>query len=96
VRIIILDGCDAGWFQTETREDGLFVAQLFVDGRFQRRGIGTRVMSDLIADADGAHLPVRLGVVKMNPAVRLYRRLGFHITHEDDRKFYMKRDFQEA
>jgi ribosomal protein S18 acetylase RimI-like enzyme len=33
-----------------------------------------------------------LAVVKINPAVRFYERLGFQITHEDDRKFYMKRD----
>jgi len=33
---------------------------------------------------------VRLNVVKVNPARRLYERLGFRITNEDDRKFYMK------
>ena len=27
-----------------------------------------------------------------NPAHRLYERLGFRVTHEDDRKFYMKLD----
>jgi hypothetical protein len=30
--------------------------------------------------------------VKTNPALRLYERLGFHTTHDDDRKFYMKRE----
>jgi ribosomal protein S18 acetylase RimI-like enzyme len=30
-------------------------------------------------------------VVKTNPALRLYKRLGFRVTHEDDRKFYMRR-----
>jgi ribosomal protein S18 acetylase RimI-like enzyme len=35
---------------------------------------------------------VCLSVVKINPALRLYERLGFRITHEDDRKFYMKRE----
>ena len=35
---------------------------------------------------------VTLGVVKTNPARRLYERLGFRITHEDDRKFYMRRE----
>jgi RimJ/RimL family protein N-acetyltransferase len=30
--------------------------------------------------------------VKTNPARRLYERLGFRITHEDDRKFYMRRE----
>jgi len=28
----------------------------------------------------------------MNPAPRLKERVGFYITHEDDRKFYRKRD----
>jgi ribosomal protein S18 acetylase RimI-like enzyme len=31
-------------------------------------------------------------VVKTNPALRLYRRLGFSITHEDQNKFYMRRE----
>jgi ribosomal protein S18 acetylase RimI-like enzyme len=35
---------------------------------------------------------VRLSVAKINPALRLYERLGFRVTHEDARKFYMKRD----
>jgi hypothetical protein len=33
-----------------------------------------------------------LGVVKMNPSLRLYLRLGFGITHEDERKFCMRRE----
>src|SRR5215472_14355923 len=88
VQIITLDGSDAGWLQTTTQDDGVFLAQLFVDAPFQRRGIGTAVMNCLITDAARANHTVRLAVVKINPAVRLYERLGFHITHEDDRKFY--------
>jgi ribosomal protein S18 acetylase RimI-like enzyme len=34
--------------------------------------------------------------VKINPALRLYERLGFRITHEDERKFYRKRDPDRA
>jgi GNAT superfamily N-acetyltransferase len=69
-----------------------FVAQLFVDDPFQGRGIGTEVMNRLIGEATRFNQAVRLAVVKINPALRLYERLGFHVTHEDDRKFYMKRD----
>jgi ribosomal protein S18 acetylase RimI-like enzyme len=36
--------------------------------------------------------PVTLGVVKINPALSLYERLGFRVTHQDDRKFYMRRE----
>ena len=92
VHIITLDGSDVGWLQTKTQDDELFVAQLFVDTPFQRRGIGTEVMNGLIADATHANHAVLLAVVKINPALRLYERLGFYIVHEDDRKFYMKRD----
>jgi GNAT superfamily N-acetyltransferase len=92
VRVITLDGCDIGWLQSATREDGFFVGQFFVDTPFQRRGIGSQVMIRLIGEAAGLNQPVCLSVVKINPALRLYERLGFRITHEDDRKFYMKRE----
>jgi ribosomal protein S18 acetylase RimI-like enzyme len=92
VRIIVLDGTDVGWLQAMTQNDELFVAQMFVDGSFQRRGIGTEVVKLLIGEANGLNLAVRLNVVKINPAQRLYERLGFRVTGEDDRKFYMKRD----
>ena len=45
VRIIGLDGTDAGWVQTIREQDELFVEQMFVDRRFQRKGIGTEAVS---------------------------------------------------
>ena len=92
VRMMALDGTDVGWLQTITQDDELFVAQMFVDGPFQRRGIGTEVMKRLIGEATEGNLAVRLNVVRINPARRLYERLGFRVTNEDDRKFYMQRD----
>ena len=49
-------------------------------------------MHRLIDEATGLHQAMTLGVVKTNPAKRLYERLGFRTTHEDDRKFYMRRE----
>jgi GNAT superfamily N-acetyltransferase len=92
VRIITLDGADIGWLQSTTRGDALFLAQLFVQASFQRRGIGTEVINRLIGEAARGCQAVELAVVRVNPALRLYEPLGFRITHEDDRKFYMRRD----
>jgi len=92
VRIIQLDESDIGWLQSVIEDDTLFLAQIFIDTAFQRRGIGTEVMKRLIGEAARAHQAMTLGVVKKNPAMRLYRRLGFQITHDDDRKFYMRRE----
>jgi GNAT superfamily N-acetyltransferase len=92
VRIITLDGADIGWLQSTTRDGAFFLGQLFVEAPRQRRGIGTGVMHRLIDEATGLHQAMTLGVVKTNPAERLYERLGFRTTHEDERKFYMRRE----
>jgi predicted N-acetyltransferase YhbS len=44
VRIITVAGNDVGWLQTTPAEDAIFVGPLYVEGRFQRQGIGSRVM----------------------------------------------------
>jgi len=90
VRIVVFDFTDVGC--RPSGDDELFVGQMFVESRFQRKGIGTQVMKRLISEATAFNLPVRVNVVRINPARRLYERLGFRVTHEDDRKFYMKRD----
>ena len=92
VRIVLFDGTDVGWVQTVRADNELFVGQMFVESLFQRKGIGTQVMKRLISEATAFNLAVRVNVVRINPARRLYERLGFRVTHEDDRKFYMKRD----
>jgi ribosomal protein S18 acetylase RimI-like enzyme len=94
VRIITLDGTDIGWLQSFVEDDALFLGQLFVDRTLRGQGIGTHLVKRLIEEAARAGRAVTLGVVKASPALRLYKRLGFRITHEDERKFYMRRDLQ--
>jgi GNAT superfamily N-acetyltransferase len=92
VEIITSASEDVGWMQSSIQDDARFLKQIFIDAAFQRRGIGTEIIHRLIDRANRAGEPVTLGVVKINPARRLYERLGFRITHEDDRKFYMRRE----
>ena len=92
VRIITVAGEDVGWLQTALADDAIFLGQLYLDGRFQRQGIGSRVMHLLIEDAIHAKKAITLAVVKINPACRLYDRLGFRVTHEDQHKVYMRRE----
>ena len=96
VRMVMINGQVIGWLQTAPTDDALFLAQLFIDTSFQRRGIGSRLMRILIEEAARENKAVTLGVVKTNPARRLYERLGFGVTHEDQYKFYMRRQPDQA
>ena len=92
VCVIQADGTDVGWLQTVVSKDEEFLGQIFVDAPFQRKGIGTEVLRGIIEEASRLKVPIRLAVVKINPSRRLYERLGFRVTHEDERKVYMTRE----
>lgn len=69
--------------------DKIFIMQLQIQAKFQRRGMGQKIVEYLIelANADSKH--VELHVLKANPAKHLYERLGFTIYDEDKLEFHM-------
>ncbi|SRR6266481_10055303 len=59
---------------------------------FRGQGIGTRFLRELLEQADRGRVPVRLHVQKTNGgAFRLYQRLGFLKTGEDEIYWQMER-----
>jgi len=92
VQVIVSDGVDVGWLQTRVEDSEIKLLQIYVMHSMQRRGIGSEVLKRLLAQAAGEGKAVTLGVVKINPALGLYQRLGFRITHEDEYKFFMRLD----
>src|SRR5215510_15070285 len=56
----------------------------------QNRGIGTEVIRSAIAEAETQKMPLYLSVLKVNPARRLYERLGFAVIEETEHHFRMK------
>src|SRR5260370_34937735 len=51
VPIITVAGEDVGWLQTALADAAILIGLLYLDGRFQRQAIGSRVMHALIARA---------------------------------------------
>ena len=64
--------------------------QLFVLPQYQRNGIGTELVREILQRAKQLGVPVRLRVLRVNPAKRLYDRLGFFVTSEEPQRFYMQ------
>src|SRR5581483_1803406 len=90
VGIIVADGLDVGWLQTRKDEQEVYLGSLYVKPEMQRRGIGTHILRELIAQCRYASKALTLGVMKINPAIHFYERLGFRVTHEDEYKFFMR------
>jgi GNAT superfamily N-acetyltransferase len=92
VRVITVSGKDVGWLQIAQTNDAIFLGQFYLTGVFQGKGIGTEVLRMLIEESELSAKAITLGVVKINPARRLYERMGFVVTREDQHKVYMRRE----
>lgn len=88
-QIVVADGRDVGVLASERRPDDWFLASIAIAPSEQGRGVGAALIRDLLATAARDGLPVRLQVLKVNPARRLYERLGFVVTGETPTHYLM-------
>lgn len=89
-QVICSDGADIGWMQVSEAADGFHLDQIHLIDRFRGRGIGTRLIEGLLARARGTGTAVALNVIRGNPAISLYHRLGFRVVGEDKELLRMR------
>ena len=85
-----IDGAEIGWIQVTDNKEGLHLDQLHLIDGYRNRGIGTRLIQALLERGRRGGKWVGLNVIRGNPAIRLYRRLGFALIGEDDDKLQMR------
>ena len=90
IQIIALAGRDAGYLSARRGAQEIELFNVMINPEFQKQGLGTLVLRGLLAEARTRGLPVRLQVLKVNPARRLYERLGFTVTEETPTHFRMR------
>jgi ribosomal protein S18 acetylase RimI-like enzyme len=84
--VIQFDGTPCGYVRTEVSGSESEVHNLYIDPDYQRKGIGTLLIKQVIAIGR----PVRLQVLFENTeAADLYKRLGFRVVGSSDTHFQM-------
>jgi ribosomal protein S18 acetylase RimI-like enzyme len=88
--VIMLSGKDVGCFRVDDGIDYLFLDYIAIEPEYQNKGIGTSVVRMLLSRAAKKGVPMRLNVLRVNPARALYEKLGFKVIGADEFRHYME------
>jgi ribosomal protein S18 acetylase RimI-like enzyme len=83
-QIIIVDGKDVGRLAVDHYPNRIELRHIEILPAYQGRGVGAAIIRDILEEARQVNLPVTLMVLNVNPAKRLYERLGFRTVEELD------------
>lgn len=81
--IVVVGDRDAGRLLVDRSEGQILIVDIALLPAFRGRGIGTGLLTRVLADAAELNLPVRLHADPAGDARRLYLRLGFRPVSSD-------------
>jgi len=87
--VIVVGKIDVGILCVERQPHEIRLQTLYLLPGYQARGIGGSIVSALQKEAAARRVPLRLHVLKVNPAKRFYERRGFNVEEETEYFFYM-------
>ena len=85
-QVILVGGKPAGRLYVARWPGEIRIVDIALLPEFRRAGVGSRLLAGLLAEADRAGAIASIHVEKLNPALRLYERLGF--ARAADREVY--------
>lgn len=87
--IILQNANPVGRMLVDRAESEITLIDIALLPEYQNAGTGSKLIEELLAEAVVAGKPVRLHVLKSNPAQRLYERFGFSRVGEQSMYFEM-------
>jgi GNAT superfamily N-acetyltransferase len=89
-QIVEFGGVPVGTEVVERTAEHIRLLQLFILPEHQRQGIGSELVERLIQEGRNTGLPLKLRVLRVNPAQLLYKRLGFTVVDTTTEHVYMQ------
>lgn len=80
--IVEFRGEPVGRLYIDRRDDEIRLIDIALVSEHRGQGLGSELMSEILAEGSRSQLPVRIHVEHNNPAMRLYKRLGFRKLEE--------------
>ena len=82
--VVERNGEPIGRLYRDRRRDEIRVVDIALLARERGRGVGGKLMQNVLDEAAASGLKVRIHVEKTNPARHLYDRLGFQVEEEGE------------
>jgi ribosomal protein S18 acetylase RimI-like enzyme len=89
--VIVVDGEPAGRLYVHRGETEIRIVDIALLPARRGQGIGSSLLRDLLAEADAAGKSVTIHVERLNPALRLYERLGFSVAEDKGVYLFLER-----
>ncbi len=90
--IVSINNENVGVFLAIEERDHLWLEMLLIYPDRQNKGIGKFIVNKLKKKSIDLKLPLRLSVIKVNPVISFYEKLGFSVYDEDSD--YYKLEFK--
>jgi len=81
--ILVADGIDAGSISIHRKSSEMRLIDIAFLPEYRNKGLGAQAIQGLIREACERSIPLRLSVLRGNPAIRLYLRVGFREISAD-------------
>ncbi|MBB6372458.1 GNAT family N-acetyltransferase [Chryseobacterium shigense] len=88
--IILLNNEPVGLLKISRTGHKTEVLQLQIDPGQQGKGLGKKILGNILTESSAEEKTVSLSVLKTNKAQHLYTSLGFKTVNEDEHSFFME------
>jgi ribosomal protein S18 acetylase RimI-like enzyme len=86
---IVMRGAEAiGTLDVIAHPDHLYIGEFYLLPEWQRKGLGSQLLQNVVARGSRERLPIRLQFLKINPVRSLYERHGFRIVGENATHYF--------
>ena len=89
--VVLVDGKRAGRLYLNRGDSEIRIVDIALLPEHRGKGIGSALLRDLLAEADAAGKRVTIHVERLNPALRLYERLGFSVAEDKGVYLFLER-----